>query len=877
MNSKEIRTTFLEYFREKGHETVRSSNLIPAGDRSLLFTNAGMVQFKSLFLGEEKRDYTRAATCQKCMRAGGKQSDIENVGLTARHHTFFEMLGNFSFGDYFKRDAIIFAWELLTERYKLPVEKLWVTVFRDDDEAAALWPELTGISEERIVRLDEKDNFWRMGDTGPCGPCSEIIIDQGEALGCGREDCAVGCDCDRYLELWNLVFMQFDSSEAGELTPLPSPSIDTGMGLERLTAVMQGKSNNFDTDLFVPIIDVISSKLDKPYGKNNSDDISLRVIADHIRTITFLLSENLMPSNEKRGYVLRRIIRRAMRYTKKMGIDEPFLHTLIDPVIEATREIYPEVDNHKKGAVEILKFEEESFLETFEKGLFILEDIKEGLKKSNSTIISGTEVFKLYDTFGFPPENTEEIAGEEGLKIDWDGFHREMDAQRARARVKLTEKDFKINTPSDRKTFANILKKTGKTDFRGYENLETASVVLCLMKDNETTNELKEGDHGEAILDITPFYGESGGQVGDRGKIDSNDMSAVVSDVKKTPDNLFIHSIKIEKGVLKLSDQVTCHVKRDDRKAVMRNHTATHLLHAALRNVLGEHIKQAGSLVEPERLRFDFTHFSPLSGQERGELSRIVNEKILESISVRTRDMALQEAVDSGATALFDEKYGDKVRVVGIGDFSKELCGGTHCERTSDIGSFTILSENGIASGVRRIEALTGANALSHFEKNIEKQREIADYLKTEDPLEKIKSMAKRIRSLEKELEHVKIKGGGNDLSTLLDNVRIVKGAKIIVARNDNLGQKELRGFADGLRDKIGSGVVFVTAVRDGQALFVSMVTKDLAGKFNAGNIVKEISVLAGGKGGGRPDMAQGGTKDLDKLDAALKKIYEVV
>ncbi|MBF0515607.1 MAG: alanine--tRNA ligase [Nitrospirae bacterium] len=876
MKGKEIRERFLEYFRQRAHERVKSSSLIPKHDPSLLFTSAGMVQFKGAFLGTDSPGYTRAATCQKCMRAGGKQSDIENVGFTARHHTFFEMLGNFSFGDYFKRDAIVFAWELLTGVYKLPKDKLWVSVFENDDEAIALWTDNTELKGDKIVRLGAKDNFWQMGDTGPCGPCSEIIIDQGEAVGCGRPECAVGCDCDRYLELWNLVFMQYDRAQDGTLNPLPKPSIDTGMGLERITSVLQKKLNNFDTDLFAPIIEAIATKAHVSYGKDKSQDVSIRVIADHIRSVTFLLSEGLMPSNDGRGYVARRIIRRASRHARKLGVGKPFLHRLVSSVIEASGDIYPELSKERERSEEILKFEEERFFRTLDQGSELLDEIIASVKTSGSGVVPGTEAFRLYDTYGFPMDLTKEAARENGLVVDEDAFDEEMKKQRMRGKLSWAEDQAGISGVVN-SIYNNAVKISGETYFLGYELLETDAVVTLMLKNGEQAEVLHKGDEAEIILDKSPFYGESGGQAGDKGVIQTERAVLEVRDTKKTPNKLIVHKVYVKNGTLKQSETVSCKVDKCSRTATMRNHTATHLLHAALRELIGDHIKQAGSLVSPGRLRFDFTHFYAIADDEKEKIENMINAKILEDLPVATHSMGINEAIDYGAMALFDEKYGDIVRVVEVEGFSKELCGGTHCGRTGQIGPFIIVSEGSIASGVRRIEAITGDVSLELIRRKLSDLKTVSELLKTETPLERLPSLIKKNKELEKELQTLKTRDISRDISSFLSAVKEIDGVKVLISRRDGLDQKGLRDFADQLKEKLGSGIVIAASTVDGQASFISMVTKDMTGKYHAGKILKEAADLAGGRGGGRADMAQGGTKELDKLDAALNGIYDII
>ena len=735
MKSSEIRTAFLEYFRSKDHRIVPSSPLIPRHDPTLLFVNAGMVQFKSIFLGEEKSTYSRATSCQKCMRAGGKHSDIENVGHTARHHTFFEMLGNFSFGDYFKREAMLFAWELLTGRFGLPKEKLYVSVYEQDEEAANLWTELTGIPAEKIVRLGAKDNFWQMGDTGPCGPCSEIIIDQGEDFGCGKPDCKVGCDCDRYLELWNLVFMQYNRDESGALTPLPKPSIDTGMGLERITAVLQSKKTNFDTDIFAPIISAIETFSGVRYGRNIQSDISIKVIADHIRAIAFLLSEGLMPSNEGRGYVLRRIMRRASRHAKLLGVEGGFLYRLVDSVADAMGDIYPELLHERERASKFLLFEEERFSRTLEQGVRMLDDIMNAVKKAGKKSIPGKELFKLYDTYGFPLDLARDMAVDNHLFLDEESFHREMEIQRERARASWVGEEEAIAS-----VYKELGSEIGKTLFMGYDTSESESTIKAIIRDGKVIKEAEPGETVELILDKTPFYGESGGQVGDAGAIYNNIAETDVINTKKEA-GLHAHVVKIKSGRLHVWDTVKCIVDKGKRTATARNHTATHLLHTALRAVIGEHVKQAGSYVSPERLRFDFSHFYQLDRKELENVEDFVNEKIRENTRVETETKEIKDALQSGVIALFGEKYGERVRVVRVPGVSAELCGGTHCSFTGEIGLFVIVSEGSVASGIRRIEALTGESAFAYLRQKKAELDQVKGLLKTDRPLEKIEKL----------------------------------------------------------------------------------------------------------------------------------------
>ncbi len=867
MKSSEIRSTFLEYFQSKGHTIVPSSPLIPRHDPTLLFVNAGMVQFKTIFLGLEKSPCSRAASCQKCLRAGGKHSDLENVGHTARHHTFFEMLGNFSFGDYFKREAILFAWELLTEWFKLPKEKLWVSVYQEDHEAAQLWAELVGISQERIVRLGAQDNFWQMADTGPCGPCSEIIIDQGSNIGCGGPDCAVGCECDRFLELWNLVFMQYNRDASGGLTPLPKPSIDTGMGIERISAVLQGKINNFDSDIFKPIISAIEFHAKTTYGKNKETDSSMRVIADHIRAIVFLLSEGLMPSNEGRGYVLRRIIRRASRHSRLLNMHEPFLYTLVDVM----GDVYPEIVDERERTEKLLKIEEERFAKTIEIGMTIFDEIISRVKRSGTNVIPGEEIFRLYDTYGFPLDLARDIAMDAELRIDEDAFHREMEIQRERARASWVGEEEAVAS-----IYRELVSEIGETEFIGYENLESESVIKSILKDGKLLKEVAEGEEVEVFLDKTPFYGESGGQVGDTGEMTGEHFRAIVIDTKKPLDGFHSHIIRLKKGKLRVWDKVKCRVDAEKRKAIIRNHSATHLLHSALRSVLGDHLKQAGSLVSPEKLRFDFTHFSSLDENEIQTVENLVNERVLEDLPVVTSVMDIKTAVESGATALFGEKYGKTARVVSVPGFTSELCGGTHCKATGEIGSFIILSESSVASGIRRIEALTGNNAFGYLKQMKSEIDSLKALLKTEKPLERIEKLLRNMKSLEKEIQ--KLKTGSRDvISEALKEAKELKGVRVVKVRHDGLNPEELRHLADNIKDRLQSGIIVVSSVSDGKAAIVCMVTKDLKDRYHAGEIMKRISKIAGGSGGGKPEMAQGGTKEIEKLDEALESVYDIV
>lgn len=871
MNSREIRAQFLEYFKSKGHKIISSAPLIPKHDPTLLFVNAGMVPLKAFFLGEEKSPYSRAVSCQKCLRAGGKHSDLEHVGHTGRHHTFFEMLGNFSFNDYFKREAIAFAWELLTEWFNLPEDRLWVSVYEEDEEAGRLWSEVTGIKADRIVYLGAKDNFWQMADTGPCGPCSEIIIDNGESAGCGKEGCFVGCECDRFLELWNLVFMQYSRNENGSLTRLSNPSIDTGMGLERICTVLQGKITSFDTDIFQPIIKDISSITGVSYGLSKDSDISIRIIADHIRAIVFLLSEGLVPSNEGRGYVLRRIIRRASRHARLLNMDEPCLYRLTSSVTSVMGDVYPEILDEQGRIEKILRVEEERFIRTVETGMGIFDEVISRLKKDGAVIIPGEEIFRLYDTYGFPVDLARDIAIDAGLKIDEEGFKRQMQIQRERARASWVGEE---KAPAS--IYRELTAKIGETEFVGYETFESESVIKAIIKDGKVINEAFKGEVVEVFLDKTPFYGESGGQVGDTGEITGWDLTATALDTKKPLEGLHSHIVKIKDGKLRVGDKVKCRIDAEKRKAIMRNHTATHLLHAALRSVLGDHVRQAGSLVSAEKLRFDFTHFSALTEYEIYTIETLLNEKILENLSVVTTTTDIKTAIESGAIALFGERYGEAVRIVSVPGFSSELCGGTHCRATGEIGLFVIISEGSVASGIRRIEALTGTAAYSYLKNKVAELKKINELLKTDKAYTSVEKLLSEIKTLQSEIETIKSKAA-KDLVAITEHKRKINGITVLSQRIDGMELKDLRNLADNVRDRIGSGIIFIASAKNMQASMVAMVTKDLVGKFDASKILKEVAEIAGGSGGGRPEMAQGGTKDIEKLDRALESVYEIV
>jgi alanyl-tRNA synthetase len=875
LKANDLRKLFIDYFAERGHKIVPSSSLVPKNDPTLLFTNAGMVQFKSVFLGEDVRDYKRAVTSQKCVRAGGKHNDLENVGHTARHHTFFEMLGNFSFGDYFKHDAISFAWEFLTTVVKLPKEKLWVTIYKDDDEAFELWRKIANVPADRIVRLGEKDNFWSMGDTGPCGPCSEIIIDQGEEISCGKPGCAVGCDCDRYLEIWNLVFMQYNRDETGKLTPLPKPSIDTGMGLERLSSVVQKVRTNFETDLFQSIIKQIASLAGVPYHKDEQADISYQVIADHLRAMTFLISDGVLPSNEGRGYVLRRIIRRASRYARLIGISKPILYKLTGAVVDEMREAYPELVDSREHVAKVVLIEEERFATTLESGLALLNETVDKLKATGANMIPGDVLFRLYDTFGFPLDLVADMARDMHLELDEEGYRHAMQEQREKARAAWAGSGEQKINPLYKELSTGITKQV----FTGYDTLEGTGTVIAIIKGDRKVAEAHDGDEVEIVLDETPFYAASGGQVGDKGELLGEAAKFEVLDTIKPVEHLIVHKGKVKKGTFKTGDAVLAKVEAEDRLDTARHHTVTHILHATLRSVLGEHVKQAGSLVAPDRLRFDFTHYTALTDRERERIEELVNERIIENHPVETVVTDIDQAVASGAMALFDEKYGDTVRVVTVKDVSKELCGGTHTGASGDIGSFKIISESGVAAGVRRIEAVAGRRAYQAFKREEQDLRDIAQLLKTNDldVVPRVEKLVAQMRNLEKELDQFKHKLQSSQAGDVIAEAREINGVKVLVKRVNNMEQKDLRDFGDKLRDKMGSGILALGSVKDDKVSLIVMVTKDLTNRFHAGKIIKEMAPILGGTGGGKPDMAQSGGKDPGKLDAALDALYGII
>ena len=875
----DIRKTFLDYFARHEHRVVPSSALVPRNDPTLMFTNAGMVQFKNVFTGVEKRDYVRATTAQKCVRAGGKHNDLDNVGYTARHHTFFEMLGNFSFGDYFKDNAIELAWNLITKDFGLPKDKLLVTVYADDDEAHGLWKKIAGFSDDKIIRIGTSDNFWQMGDTGPCGPCSEIFIDQGDKLQGGPPG-SPDEDGDRFLEFWNLVFMQFEQIEPGKRVPLPRPSIDTGMGLERIAAIMQGVHSNYDTDLFRALIDAVAHGISR--GPTDETRASYRVIADHLRAASFLVADGVLPSNEGRGYVLRRIMRRAMRHAELLGAKEPLMWKLVPALTREMGQAYPELTRAEALITETLKLEETRFRNTLAKGLTILDDASKSLKKGD--MFDGETAFTLYDTYGFPLDLTQDALKSRGISVDLASFTDAMERQRAKAR----ESRFSSGETATEAIWFALREKLGSTEFLGYETESAEGIVSALVKDGKEVAELKAGDVGQIVLNQTPFYGESGGQVGDTGEMRATGVKVAVTDTQKKQGDLFTHAVKVIEGTVKVGDPLLLEVDHARRAAIRQNHSATHLLHEALRLVLGDHVAQKGSMVAPDRLRFDFSHPKPVTAEELARVEDIANDIVLQNAPVTTRLMALDDARSSGARALFGEKYGDEVRVVAMGEgsgntlgWSVELCGGTHVKRTGDIGFITGLTDSGVAAGVRRLEAMTGNVARHYVNKELHTARAAAAELKApfEELPARIAALLDERKKLERELTDARKKlamgGGGGAASGAPSDIRTVGDIKLMARAVSGIEIKDLKSLADEGKKQIGSGVVALVATsEDGKAGIVVGVTADLTSRFNAVDLVRKASEALGGKGGGgRPDMAQAGGPDGAKADAALKAV----
>ncbi len=873
MKGYEVRREFIDYFSKRGHEPVRSSTLIPENDPTLLFTNAGMVQFKNVFTGTETRDFKRAVSSQKCLRAGGKHNDLDNVGYTARHHTFFEMLGNFSFGDYFKEGAISYGWDLMTNVYGLPKEKLWVTVYKEDDEAFEIWNKNVGVAKKRIVRMGEKDNFWSMGDTGPCGPCSEILIDQGESFGCGKPGCAVGCECDRYLELWNLVFMQFERDERGEMTPLPDPSIDTGLGLERLSAVLQGARSNYETDLLSGVISAIEELSGREYSADRSTEVAMRVIADHSRALAFLISDGVFPSNEGRGYVLRRILRRAVRHSKFLGIDEPFIYRVLPAVEGIMGEAYPEIREKGDFVSQVVKSEEERFLETVDRGLELLnqEIAKLGKKKK----LSGKVVFSLYDTYGFPVDLTEDITRNEGIEVDRSGFEKEMEKQRTKSR--------KARGGGGEDGLTSVLLELAgemTTEFVGYKTLSSDSVVMGIISQGEISQTAKEGQEAQILTNITPFYGESGGQTGDRGEIAGQGFNAKVLDTKKLTPTFFIHDVVIEKGHARIGERVRMDVDPVFRQGVMAHHTSTHVLHAVLKEVLGTHVNQAGSFVGPDRLRFDFSHYSSIGKQELDSIEQIINERIRRDDAVITReDVSYDEAIKDGATAIFEEKYGDRVRVVMIGDYSKELCGGTHVRASGEMGMVKIVSESASSAGVRRIEAVSGQAAWNYMKGQENILSEFSSTLNAprSELLSRLAGVIDENARLQVEIESFRAKTLVETAAGLIDRVEDVGGINLLRVKVSVSKPAELRSLWDYLKGKMNNGVALLVAEKGGRVFILVGITKDLVGRYHAGKLVSELAGIVGGKGGGGGEMAQAGGNMPGNIPKMLNSLGELI
>ena len=880
MKAQRVRETFLQYFADRSHKVVRSSPLLPKEDPTILFTNAGMNQFKDVFLGLEKRGYKRAASVQKCMRVSGKHNDLESVGRTAKHHTFVEMLGNFSFGDYFKKEAIGYAWELVTDVFGLPKDRLYATVYLEDNEAFKIWADEVGVPKKRIFRYGKKDNFWAMGDTGPCGPCSELHFDLGEDIEAGDAFALIEKGSDRFLELWNLVFMEFDQGEKGVLRPLPSPSIDTGMGLERMAAVLQDKRSNYDTDLFMPLIESASELAKREYPAGDEGDVSVRVIADHVRAVTFLIGDGVTPANDGRGYVLRRLIRRAYRQGNLIGIDRPFLYGLIGIVGDIMKDAYPELLASIPYISKVCLSEEDRFSFTLSSGLRSFDQVVGETRDRGGAVLAGDQVFKLYDTFGFPLDLSQELARERGMSVDEPGFSRELEAQRERARL-----SWKGEAKRKEKQVYEEFKGL-KVRSRVHETGELSDVrVAGLLRDGRRTEVLREGESGEVILEETPFYAEAGGQVGDTGTLKGARFSALVENAVYITPEIVAHGVKVVSGEVREDDRVDAAADLVRRQAISSNHTATHLLHAALRQVLGDHVKQAGSLVSPGRLRFDFTHFAPLTREEVRRVEEIVNEKVRADIPLETRTTSLEEGIRQGAMAIFEEKYGETVRVVGIGDFSKELCGGVHVQATGEIGMFKVVSETSIASGMRRIEAVTGEGAFRYVQ---EMEDLVAGFERIlavgrKDLPARVDKLQARVEELEKELRATRKKmlAGSIEAKSSVEGraavTRTVKGIAIHIQRIDGLTVAELRDMADSLKQKMGSGVVVLGAAGGDKAFVAVSITKDLTGRVQASALIKEIAPVIGGGGGGRPDFAQSGGSRAEELDKALEIVPDLV
>ncbi|EFM39478.1 alanine--tRNA ligase [[Eubacterium] yurii subsp. margaretiae ATCC 43715] len=874
MKANDIRKSFLDFFESKEHYVKNSFSLVPKNDKSLLLINAGMAPLKNYFLGIETPPAKRMATCQKCVRTG----DIENIGKTARHATFFEMLGNFSFGDYFKNEATAFAWEFVTKVLKMDEEKLWVTVYEEDDEALEIWRDKVGVNPDRIVKLGKEDNFWEIGNgQGPCGPCSEIYIDRGEEFGCGHKDCKPGCDCDRFLEFWNLVFTQFDKQVDGSYKKLEHPNIDTGMGLERMACIMQGVDSIFDIDTMKNIRDKVCEISGKKYQQDEKTDVSIRIITDHIRAITFMVSDGIVPSNEGRGYVLRRLARRAMRHAKLLGIEQKFIETLANVVIDVYQDGYEELGQNRDYINKVLKIEEEKFGETIETGMNILNQYIADSQKANNSKINGQDAFKLYDTYGFPLELTLEIAEEKNCSVDIEEFENQMEMQRQRAR-NARAKGSDIGWKDE---ISSLDLSVKNTEFIGYEKLEDKAVIADIVIDGKLSDKAAQGQEIILIFDKTPFYAESGGQVGDTGLIKNATVEIQVNNVTKSTNGLFLHHCKLNKGELKKGDKVELLVDVKNRFATMRNHTATHLLHKALKVVLGDHIQQAGSLVSPDRLRFDFNHFAQVSKEELMKVEQLVNEQIYNAIDVQTQVMDIEDAKKTGAMSLFDEKYGETVRVLSIGEFSKEFCGGTHVKNSNEIGMFKIVSEGGVASGVRRIEAITGYSVYNFIVEKQELIENVSSTLKTsqDNLLKRASDLMAENKNLQKKIKEVQSAGAKTDIDSVIKSAKKINDVNLVISSFEDMEDDILRDFAQNIIDKVeNSVVVFSNVNTENQKLtFLCMVAKNLIPKYNAGKIVKEVAMVTGGNGGGKPNMAMAGGKDVSKIQEALSKAEEVL
>jgi alanyl-tRNA synthetase len=872
LSLNEIRKKFLDFFQTKDHFVRKSYSLVPENDKSLLLINAGMAPLKRYFMGIDIPPSKRMATCQKCIRTG----DIENVGKTARHATFFEMLGNFSFGDYFKEESIQWGWEFITEHLKMPVEKLWVTIYEEDEEAYTIWHEKIGIPADKIVRLGKEDNFWEIG-VGPCGPCSEIYFDRGEEYGCDHPDCKPGCDCDRYVEFWNHVFTQFDKDEEGNYHLLPNPNIDTGMGLERVACIMQNVKSIFEIDTIKYILDKVVQICEQKYNHHSIQaDISIRIITDHIRSVTFMVSDGIVPSNEGRGYVLRRLLRRASRHGKLLGVEGPFLNQLVDRVIEISKDAYPELSEKQEYIHTIISMEEERFQETIDQGTEMLKSYIHELQKNNMTFLSGEKAFRLYDTFGFPLELTKEILEEEKMQVDENGFKVEMEKQKERARRA------RQNSEGEgwKEDIYSQLDRHIQSKFIGYEKNESPSTILALVKEGQMVQKVEKGDSIAVILDVTPFYPEGGGQVGDKGILENDSCKIKIRDCKKIGNHRIVHFGEVTEGSVEVHRTIKASIDVDNRMNVARNHSATHLLQRSLKNIIGQHVEQSGSLVTEDKLRFDFSHFKALTEEEIHQIERLMNEKILAGLPIKVEQMSLEEAKERGATALFEEKYGNAVRVVSMGNYSMELCGGTHIKNTSQIGLVKILSESGVAAGIRRIEAVTGMKAYAYMKEKEDSLEQISKVLRTnsKDALEKVEQFVNELRDCHKEIEMLKNKLTSGAIEEILDTAIEVNTIKMICHKLSGLDIEGLRNLGDKLKDKLKSGLIVLAGENQGKVNFVAMATEDVVRKgIHAGAIIKQVAKIAGGGGGGRPTIAQAGAKDLSKIDEALEAVAQMV